>query len=451
MKKTREFEPHVIFFASYPMLARDLAVCQSEHFRHFGADRRELRDFIPPSTGAASKIRQKLKLLPSPLKDFLNAFRRRYFQESLLSAPLWKIRIRKDIRKASAWIKMMRFDVVISPEDSPSFSTGIWIRAAHETKVPCAIVPFTVANALEFAEAYYRVPSHQWNRLGNRIVGTHYPKWVLEHRGKKLLRLPAGELLAREWLGLSPKLPWILNSGEIDAIAVESPRMRRYYVQEGLPDEKLHLTGALYDDTLARYQTEAAENRVHLCAEFGFDPTQRLFLCALPPNQFALSGPQTDFADYPELIMAWVKTLRSVPGINVLFKIHPRHSMSELSFLSELGAAISNRDTAELIPLCDVYVASISATIRWAIACGKPVLNYDVYRLRFTDFIEVQGVVTLEDHDAFKKKAIELAGTDGIFEKLRVEQLAVAEDWGILDGNSAKRILGLLGNLREFS
>ncbi len=38
------------------------------------------------------------------------------------------------------------------------------------------------------------------------------------------------------------------------------------------------------------------------------------------------------------------------------------------------------RTRLSLVPLCSLYVASVSATIRWAIACGKPVVNYDVYR-----------------------------------------------------------------------
>ena len=58
-------------------------------------------------------------------------------------------------------------------------------------------------------------------------------------------------------------------------------------------------------------------------------------------------------------------------------------------------------NTAELVPLCDVFVASISSTIRWAIACGKPVVNYDVYRYRYTDFIGVEGVLTCEEQDEF--------------------------------------------------
>ena len=67
---------------------------------------------------------------------------------------------------------------------------------------------------------------------------------------------------------------------------------------------------------------------------------------------------------------------------------------------------IAARKTSELVPLCDLYVASVSSTIRWAIACGKPVVNYDVYRYRYTDFISLDGVLIIDspgvsDHQGF--------------------------------------------------
>ena len=64
---------------------------------------------------------------------------------------------------------------------------------------------------------------------------------------------------------------------------------------------------------------------------------------------------------------------------------------------------IAARRTSELVPLCDLYVASVSSTIRWAIACGKPVINYDVYRYRYTDFLNLEGVLVIEEQNEFRE------------------------------------------------
>ena len=75
----------------------------------------------------------------------------------------------------------------------------------------------------------------------------------------------------------------------------------------------------------------------------------------------------------------------------MLIRPHPRASPDLLRVFETPNIKISIEPMASLIPLCDLYVASISATIRWAISSGIPVLNYDTYRLRYTDFDAAPG------------------------------------------------------------
>src|SRR6185436_13716615 len=96
-----------------------------------------------------------------------------------------------------------------------------------------------------------------------------YPKWVYEYRGRKLLRIPAPQVVAKEWWGLAPALPWQMNSGSADALTVESMFMEAYYRREGLPPPQLVVTGAISDDTLAEHVDDAPARRAALCAELG--------------------------------------------------------------------------------------------------------------------------------------------------------------------------------------
>jgi hypothetical protein len=105
---------------------------------------------------------------------------------------------------------------------------------------------------------------------------------------------------------------------------------------------------------------------------------------------------------------------------------------------------IAPRKTAHLVPLCDLYVASISSTIRWAIACGKPVINYDVYRYRYTDFLSVPGVIATEERDEFQALIKRFADDKAYLTQIATQQRAVAGRWGRLDGNSSQRIVELL-------
>ena len=86
-------------------------------------------------------------------------------------------------------------------EDTVGYETAALIRAAHERRVPSLIVPFTVANSLEPAEMFFDHPAHNLRQWSNRLVGMLYPKWVYEYRGRKLLRMPAPQVLAKVSFG----------------------------------------------------------------------------------------------------------------------------------------------------------------------------------------------------------------------------------------------------------
>jgi len=110
---------------------------------------------------------------------------------------------------------------------------------------------------------------------------------------------------------------------------------------------------------------------------------------------------------------------------------------------------IATYRTADLIPLCDFYVASVSSTIRWAIACGKPVINYDVYRYRYTDYLGLKGVLTIEEQDEFLDLLQRIA-TDSVYRNEIAEfQKIDAPRWGNLDGKAGQRIVGLFDELVE--
>jgi hypothetical protein len=338
---------------------------------------------------------------------------------------------------------------VILAEDTVGYETAAVIKAAHERRAPALIIPFTVANALEPAEIFYNDRARSLARWKNRLLAPFYPEWVYQHRRRTLLRVPVEEIIAKEWWGLAPPLPWQMNSGRADAIAVESRVMDAFYRREGLPPAQLVVTGGISDDTLADGVRDAAARRTALCAELGLPCDQKLLLCALTDDRFALPGAPPDFADYPELVRFVTQTLKALPGFSVIVRLHPRSSEDVARLVEECGVRISRRDTASIVPLCDLYVASVSATIRWAIACGKPVVNYDVYRLGLTDYDDVPGVLLVEERSEFATVLRRLATDRTFFADLGEKQQRVASEWGDLDGHAGERILECLDTLIE--
>jgi len=433
-----DFEPIVFFAERYPNLAKDVATCHREGIRCLDSEGEPLEPM--PATTAAPP-------LPPPRPSTVNRLLGKLPPELLVSAfavPIWITGYRSSVHKAARILDRHRPWLLVLAEDNPGYLTSAYVAAGHDRGIASVIVPYTVATRREAAEAYYEVGSHSV-RGANRIVAALFPRWVHEHRERRLLRLPAGKLLALEALHLAPPEPWTYLSGSADVIAVESDRMERHYRREGLPPERLVRTGALYDDVLARNRAAALENRRAVLKDAGLVDDRPLVLCALPPDQFTCIRPGRELASQRELLEFLVETFRSIPA-NVIYRLHPRTRAEEMGFLRDLGARIIDRDTAELVPLCDVFVASVSATIRWAIACGKPVINYDMHRYRYHDFDEAGGVVTVEDKADFPRVVREVVERRTAY---AASQAQVAPDWANLDGHAGTRMAQLFERMAK--
>ena len=203
-----------------------------------------------------------------------------------------------------------------------------------------------------------------------------------------------------ELLGVAPERPWIPNNGHWDAFAVESPRMRKRYVEEfAMPAEKLALTGAISDDSLYDFKRQAAELKNDVYREMGLATDRLMVLVAFPLNQFSRRHPDLEFDDYQSMARFLVASLQTLTNYHVIFSLHPRIGSEARTYMEGLGAKICARDTLELVAACDVYVASVSATIRWAIVCNVPVINYDVYQYRYDDYASTPGVFTVQDEE----------------------------------------------------
>jgi len=340
--------------------------------------------------------------------------------------------------------------LLVVPEDNFFYFTNLLIRAVHGRGGAAVVVPFTIVNTLEWSEAFYREPACDASLLVNRVVAELFPAWVHTHRGRRLV-LPAQQVIAAEYHGAAPPVPWLINSGHADAIAAESPFMADYYRRAGIPERQIRTTGALSDDVLHRGLAQAPQAREALYREAGLPAGRPMVLCALPPNQLRGSRrPQCAYRDYREILEAFVAPLEDLAGeCNVVVNLHPRITPEEAAVLEGRRVFVSRRNIADLVPLARVYVASASATIRLAVSCGIPVVNYDVYVYDYDDYRDVPGVATVRKHEDYEAW---LDGLTRVLETYAKTQAAIREfarDRVILDGKAGERMLALFDGLLE--
>jgi hypothetical protein len=355
------------------------------------------------------------------------------------------------IADARALAQVHNPDVVVLGGNNPGYTTPALISGFRKAGKPTVIVSSTMSNGLEEAAVYASDPRYHVTGWRAHFVAANFPKWVIDYNGKRLLRCPVGRVLALEALRISPPRPWVFNSGYAAAIAMESKAMVEYYAEAGLPRDKMILTGAPSDDVMAKIAANAARLRQELYADLGLPAGRPMLLTALVPDFLYVNGgrPECDFQNYDALVDFWIRALSDQQSFNVVVALHPSVQIATMRHIERPNVRIAARKTADLVPLCDLYVASISSTIRWAIACGKPVINYDVYRYRYTDFLAVSGVIATEEQSEFCSLIKRFANDSDYLKQITTRQQSESSQWGQLDGNSTQRIVALLVRISD--
>jgi len=354
----------------------------------------------------------------------------------------------KELKAANVIIKKINPSLVVLAGDNLGYNTATIIKICHKKNIPTVLVPSWMSAPIDCAEFLYYNPNHDCKKISNWIIGVLYPKWIFKHRGKKILRWPAFKIVIIKLFGLEPPLPWVLHSGYADAIAAESQAMIECMVREGLPKDNIILTGSLTNDIMVKNLQKAKKAKSALYKELELPKNKPMILFAVPPNQLYHYGrPECDFKTYNEMLEFWIKSLKAVKQYNTVISLHPSVKYEKMVYIEKWGGKIAKHKTSQLMPLCDIFIASISTTIQWAIACAKPVLNYDIYRYRYHEYDSAKGVITVEKKEDYKYYLDKLTKDKKYYKKIASLQDSCKREWGILDGKSAERLINLFNHL----
>jgi len=167
-----------------------------------------------------------------------------------------------------------------------------------------------------------------------------------------------------------------------------------------------------------------------------------VILIALPPDFFYFVGgrSQSVYANHAGIIDFFRRLISSHHSVRWIISLHPSMKRSDYTLLELAGATLIDEPIYQLIPLCDIFLATVSSTIRWAIASGVPVINYDIYRFHYDDFESVDGVLYATTEVVFLLLLEALLKQATFFVTVREQQQRSAIKWGHLDGKSCERI-----------
>ncbi len=330
------------------------------------------------------------------------------------------------------------YDAIVVPEDVVGPFWPMLIKTGLQRGVPTVILPYTLANREEAFKSLRGIPDFQtrYTRLAARL----FPSWRMRQDGYDIVRMPAGHVFVHEWLRISPPDPWMMNSGSAKVICVDSPATLDYFKRAGIPAKKLTVTGSVGQDTLARGLRDKESGLQALRQELGLAGRKPLLLVSGCPNQLAGDVPRCEFKTMREVAGHLGEALQALSAdYHLVVRPHPNY-LEFGDFLRGHGVAVSLQPTAQLVPLCDVFIAFASATIRWAAACGVPTINYDIFNYGYSDFAANKGVMTVSEPGDFQALVAGMKPQGEAYRLARSTSQADAAYWSVMDGRGLERI-----------
>jgi hypothetical protein len=329
------------------------------------------------------------------------------------------------------------------PEDIVGMVSPLLIKAARKAGCGTVILPYTIANQQEAFRSLSVHGDYQSRDFINRVAGLLFRRWRMRDDKHDVVRLPGAHIVAHEWLRVTPPDPWMMNSGFADVVAVENEAMRDYYGAAGIAAEKMSVVGAVYDDALFEARRSRSRQLKELRNQLGLSSDKPLLLIGGCPDQIS-ACPGSDFSSMREAVAFMAESLRPMQAhYNIVVRPHPNYLPMAAEFARH-GIPSSMIDTVRLVAASDAYIAFASATIRWAIACGIPTINYDLFQYNYDDFRNVPGVVEARTQDDFRAAVAALRPDGEAFARQSAQITASSRRWSMFDGRCVERIEGLV-------
>jgi hypothetical protein len=363
----------------------------------------------------------------------------------LVTVPL--LRIYKSYASMFDTILSLRdYQAIVVPEDVVGPFWPSLIKTGLRHRIPTVILPYTLANR---EEAFKSLRSHvDFQTRNNRLAAFVYPAWRMRQDGYDIVRMPAGHIFVHALLGIAPPDPWMMNSGRARMICVDSQASLDYFLRAGIPADQLQVTGSVSQDQLAQTLRDKATGLRILRDQLGGADNKPLLLISGCPNQLAGAVPHCEFKDMAAVAQHLSEALRPLADhYHVVVRPHPNYPEFG-KFMQSHGVSVSLLPTVELVPLCDLFIAFASATIRWAAACGIPTVNYDIFHYGYSDFAANKGVVTVSASGDFTSLLAQLRPDSTTYREARARSESDAAYWSVMDGRGLERIEGVI---RQFA
>lgn len=277
--------------------------------------------------------------------------------------------------------------------------------------------------------------------LPNHLIRLINPNWCLNIKSESISFYPPGKAIAGYLLKNISLNPWFIGGGYSTKVAVDSEKTKKEYILNNIEDEKIVVTGIPSYDYLFDVLDNRDYYRLLIYRENNFDEKRDLIICALPQlAEHKLISWDENF----EINSFIIETL-SNSGLNVLISLHPKSKEEDYLILEKkYNCKISKRNLNTILPLADIFVATYSSTVVWAIMCRIPSIVVDFYNFNYSIFNDFGGVLRAYSKNEFEHYINKVVEDKNYYSYLVNEHIMASKHMPRFDGKSRENILKLI-------
>jgi hypothetical protein len=334
-------------------------------------------------------------------------------------------------------------------EDRAPYPEMVYLAQARRRGAKALLLSFAASSMESDAASRRDRPEHlvdrgPWRRLKRRFA-RRFPEQVRDVGFGRMLFFSLPDTIALSVCGLlGGSRSWHFGGGAIDLCTKISTADLEHARQEGAPVEKFVVTGQPMMDAMYEARRSGGVRRA-LQRQYSLREGKRLVICAVPhAAEHGLVGWDRHLALTRELFQALAAS-----KADVLLSLHPRSGAENYRALAAEYGLPSERLSGAL-PAADIFVASYSSTVRWALLMGIPTIMADPLRLRYQQFAGLPGSLVVEDTAELRRVLGRLASDNTEVE--RMSRLAMAAAGAApFDGNACERIMREMARLLDVS
>ena len=318
---------------------------------------------------------------------------------------------------------------------------AIVLREAMRLGIPVVLAPYAATS--READRFVRLGKAKYSTrawgssIAAAVVARRYPAQVSDGT----LFYPAAVTLALGSIGELPPRPWVLGAGGADVVCVLGPDHYDNLVEEGLPKDRIAITGQASTDVMVLSTAAREQLSRRLRAKYSLASDAPIVCCAVP--QHAEHG-MADWAKHTELTDRLLKGLAG-SGAAILLSLHPK---SKREFYEPMalkhGLKILDERLSNTLAAADVLVAAFSSTVRWAIGLGIPAIVIDDLASGYKAFREIPGVDVVDNADSLAHELGVLVEQPHALSAKRRDAHSGADRLGKIDGTSGARIAAII-------